>query len=652
VADATAKKQPDGVAGNGRGGPSQARKSANPFRGKLIDERRELPDQPGVYFFHGPEGEVIYVGKAISIKKRVSSHFSSPEGKAIEMIATVERIECVVTRDEAEALFTEQQFIRQYRPRFNVRMRDDKTYPFIGISTDEDYPRVYLTREKHKRGRRYFGPYSDVRRARELVELMGKIFQYRTCEGATPGRATGSPCLDYFIKRCQAPCVDYITQSDYKRNVERIESFLTGNFNDVTSELEQQMRDAAINQQYEEAAIYRNRMHAVKRLIDRNRIDTASLGMVDMVAVATDGTQANAQVFQVRDGVLADRQSFHLTNEGERGIEEVTEEFMIQYYTSGGAMPPQIIVAKDFCADSHVVDALAELFSDTRGSKVEIRTAERGEKRKLFELAQKNAYLALEREKSRSERGRRTRREALEQLREVLGMDIPPVRIECFDISNLGETNIVASMVVFSDGNPKKSDYRRFKIRDLEGQDDFAAMGEVLGRRMANYMRQKEISPHDDAYDESFGALPSLIVIDGGKGQLGSAVRELDEFRKLGVTVISLAKRLEEIYVPGQKHSLVLDRDEPALKLLQRVRDEAHRFAITFHRERRDKALTASVFDELPGIGPARKRLLVRHFGSPEEILAATRDQLESVPGLPAKVGRQIFHHINRSKGT
>ncbi|MBI5310405.1 MAG: excinuclease ABC subunit UvrC [Actinobacteria bacterium] len=632
-------------------GEKTPKTSKNPFRGKLIDERRELPDLPGVYLFHDADDTVIYVGKATSVKKRVSSHFSAPEGKAVEMIATVERIECVVTRDPAEALITEQQFIRQYRPRFNVLMRDDKTYPYIAISLDEEYPRVYYTREKHKRGRKYFGPYSEARRARELVELLGKIFQYRTCEGPRPGRSSGSPCLDYFIKRCQAPCVDYISKPDYRANIDRIVAFLGGNYNDVLAELDGAMRDAAERREYEEAALYRNRIAAIRRSIDRHRLDTAALGMVDLVAAAVDGPDANVQVFQVRDGVLADRQSFHMANEGESGVGEVTEEFLAQYYAFGGAIPPQVIVARELEQSSQVFDALAQMLGEKRGAKVELRSAERGEKRKLFELAQRNAMLALERERSRAERGKRSRREGLENLATELKLEAPPVRIECFDISNLGPTNVVASMVVFRDGNPRKADYRRFKVRELDGrQDDFASMGEVLSRRMAAFERQKEVSPHDDAYDESFASLPGLIVIDGGKGQLASAVKELEAFRAAGVTVVSLAKREEEIFMPGRKHPLVLDRDDPALKILQRIRDEAHRFAITFHRERRDKALTSSVFDDLPGVGAARKSLLMRHFGSPEAVLTASRDELESVPGLPAKVGRQIFHHINRSR--
>jgi excinuclease ABC subunit C len=625
--------------------------SGNPFRGKLLDERRELPDRPGVYLFHAEGGEVVYVGKATSIRSRVSSHFSAPRGRALEMIAQTERIECVETADPSEALIVEQQFIRQYRPRFNVLMRDDKTYPFIAISLDEEYPRVYLTREQHKGGRKYFGPYSDVKRARNLVELLGKVFQYRTCEGPEPGRASGNPCLDYFIKRCQAPCVGHISQADYRANITRIERFLAGNFRDVLEELDVRMREAAERREYEEAALFRNRIAAVKQSIDRNRLDSTSMGMVDLIAIASDGVEANAQVFQVRDGILADRKSFHLDNLGGAPGVEVTEEFIAQYYTSGGAVPAQVIVERELAERGNELEALRELLVGRRGSGVELRAAERGEKRRLFELAERNARQTLEREQGRAERAKRSRREGLEELERALELPAPPVRIECFDISNLGPTNVVASMVVFSDGNPKKADYRRFKVKELGGkQDDFASMAEVLRRRMAQYAKQKEISPHDDDYDESFAALPGLIVIDGGKGQLAAALEQLEEFRAAGVTVVSLAKREEEIFLPGRSRPVVLAHGDPGLTIMQRIRDEAHRFAITFHRERRDKALTGSVFDDLAGVGPARKRLLLEHFGAPEAVLTATRDQLESVPGLPPKIGRQIFHQINKTR--
>ncbi len=628
----------------------RAAEPANPLRGKLLDERRELPDAPGVYLFHDGHDTVIYVGKSVSIKKRVSSHFSAPRGRAAEMIAAVERIECVVTKDESQALVTEQQFIRQYRPRFNVRLRDDKSYPFVAISHDESYPRVYFTRERHKPGRRYFGPYSDARQVRKTVELLGKIFQFRTCDGAEPGRASGNPCLDYFIKRCQAPCVDYISRDDYLHNVERVEQFLAGRYGFVEDQLEGMMRAAAARQDYEEAALYRNRLGAVRDFKERKRVAAPAIGMVDIVGLAIDGDDANVHVLQVRDGVLADRQSFYLSNEAGGDGAEVAEQFLYQYYLSGGAIPPEIVVPGEVTAGSGVIGLIARTLSERRGSRVEIKDARRGERRELLELAERNALLALEREQLRVARGRQNRRDALERLRAALGMEAAPVRIECYDISNLGVTDTVASMVVFHDGAPRKGHYRRFGIRDQDGQDDYSAIAEVLRRRLVAYEHQHDISPHEHEYDAAFATLPGLVVIDGGPGQLAAGLRELQPFLDRGVAVVSLAKRLEEIYLPGRREPLLLALDDPALQLLQRVRDEAHRFAIEFHRSRRDRRLTASVFDDLPGVGPARKRLLVKHFGSPDELMRATRDQLESVPGLPAKVGRDIFHYVNRSK--
>ncbi|HLL87290.1 MAG TPA: helix-hairpin-helix domain-containing protein, partial [Thermoleophilaceae bacterium] len=359
-----------------------------------------------------------------------------------------------------------------------------------------------------------------------------------------------------------------------------------------------------------------------------------------------EGTDANAQVFQVRDGVLADRQSFYLENEAGRDEAEVVEEFVLQYYATSPAIPPQVLVPPGL--DPERAATLAEALAERRGGAVEIRTPERGDKRRILELAERNARLALDQDRLRSERRRSARIDALEGLQEALGTPSIPMRIECFDISNLGETHTVASMVVFEGGAPKKSDYRRFGIREAV-QDDFAAMNEVLARRMGQYVAHRERSPHEKAYDASFATAPGLIVIDGGKGQLSAGLEALAEFRDLDVTVISLAKRIEDVFLPGRPQPLVLPHDGAALHLLQRVRDEAHRFAVEFHRGRREKAMTRSILDDLPGVGPARKRLLLNHFGSPERFVTATREELEAVPGLPGKVAREIHWHLHKA---
>jgi excinuclease ABC subunit C len=616
----------------------------------LAEQRRALPDQPGVYLFRDARSRVIYVGKAKSVRKRVASHFSkaqvpSSPGHA-EMVALVEHIECVVVATEADALLAEQSFIKQYRPRFNIRLRDDKSYPFIAISLDEPYPRVYFTRERHRQGRAYFGPYSNAKRVRSTLEVLAKVFMFRSCTGPEPGRRSGSPCLDYYIKRCGAPCVDYVSREEYRESIDGVIDFLNGRFAAIERDLEARMRAAAAEEEFEQATLERNRLQAVRSLLERRRVTSESVGTFDAIGVAVDGRDANAQVFQVRDGVLSDRQSFYLSNEAERELAEVGEEFMLQYYGGATSIPALLVVQPELGGRP----VLAEALSSRRDGPVELRAAERGEKRRILELARRNALLALDQERLRSERRRESRVQALEGLQQVLGLDAPPIRIECFDISNLGGTHTVASMVVFEGGAPKKSDYRRFKIRSTEGApDDCASMAEVLERRFAQWERQADISPHDPAYDQSFASLPNLVVIDGGKGQLAAGLAPLGGFRDRGVAVVSLAKRIEEVFQPGRSAPLVLDHSTPELQLLQRVRDEAHRFAITHHRTRRDKAMTGSLLDGLPGIGPSRKRALLTHFGSPEAVVAASGEELQAVPGLPAKIGRDIHAYLHRA---
>jgi excinuclease ABC subunit C len=619
---------------------------------RLAEQRRALPDKPGVYLFRDPRGRVIYVGKAKSIRKRVASHFSkaqvpSSPGHA-EMLATVEAIDCLVVASEAEALLAEQSFIKQYRPRFNIRLRDDKSYPFIAVSLDEPYPRVYFTRERHRPGRAYFGPYSSAKRVRSTLEVLAKVFMYRSCTAPQPGRRSGSPCLDYYIKRCEAPCVGYVSKEDYRHGIDGVIDFLSGRFKTIERDLEERMRAAAADQEYEQATLERNRLRAVRSLMERQRVAKESIGTLDAVAVAVDGRDANAQVFQVRDGVLSDRHSFYLSNETERDVAEVAEEFMLQYYGGPTSIPALLVVQPELAGN----DALAQALGKRRGGPVRLHPSERGDKHRILELAQRNASLALDQERLRDERRHQRRAEALERLQLALGLDAVPVRIECFDISNLGGTHTVASMVVFEGGAPKKSDYRRFKIRTIEDParpDDYASMAEVLSRRFAQWERQADFSPHDPSYDPSFAALPNIVVIDGGKGQLAAGLHPLAGFCERGVAVVALAKRIEEVFLPGRPQPLVLDHSTPELQLLQRIRDEAHRFAITHHRSRRDSAMTGSLLDGLPGIGPSRKRALLTHFGSPEGILAASREELQAVPGLPAKTARDIHALLHRA---
>ncbi len=599
---------------------------------RLADQRRSLPDGPGVYLFRDEQGTVIYVGKAKSIRKRVAGHFSNVKGTgatrgAIEMVARIHQIEFLLVASEAEALLTENTFIKEYKPRFNVRLRDDKSYPFLAISLDEDYPRVYFTRERHRKDRAYFGPYSNAKKVRGTLDLLQKVFAFRSCPAPEPGRRSGSPCLDFYIKRCGAPCVGYQSKAEYRQAIDGVIDFLSGRYRQIEKDLERRMKQAARQEEFEQAALERNRLRAVKSLLERQRVANEAVGTLDAIAIAVDGTDANAQVFQVRDGVLSDRQSFYLSNETGRELGEVAVEFILQYYDATMAIPAQVIVQQQV----EDTGPLGEALGTRRGARVEVRAAERGDKRRILELAERNAQLALDQERLKDERRRQQRVEALDGLQQVLNLDALPLRIECFDISNLMGTNTVASMVVFEAGAPKKSDYRRFNIRSTqEGTpDDFLAMEEVLSRRLPRWESEQELSPNDPKRNESFATLPSLVVIDGGPGQLSAGMRALQGFIDKGVTVISLAKRIEEVFIPGRHEPLVLAHDTPELQLLQRVRDEAHRFAITHHRQRRDRQMTESVLDGLPNVGPKRKRALLKHFGSPDAVLNASREALE-----------------------
>ena len=640
----------------------------------VLEQRRELPDAPGVYVFRDRAGDALYVGKANSIRRRVASHFAGKGGGrgagmggTAELTDRTDSIEFLVTQNEAEALLAEQSFIKRYRPRFNIRLRDDKSYPYVGVSLDEEFPRVYFTRERHRPNRAYFGPFSSAKRVRETLDLLGKLFQYRTCEGPEPGRRSGVPCLDYYIKRCQAPCVGYIDRDEYRSNIERIVGFLSGRYKEIADDLDQKMQEASEGQDFERAALFRDRLSAVRGMMERRAVAGGSLGSADIIAVAVETNDANAQVFQVRDGVLAERQGFYLAGadgDEERDPGEVAETFLLQYYGAAPAVPGRVIVGPELKGRT---DVLAEALSSQRDAKVEVRVASRGNMRKLRELAERNAKLALAQDKLRREHRRQQRVESLSALADALDLERVPVRIEGFDISNLGETHTVASMVVFEGGAPKKSDYRKFGIRgdfDENGSDpapppdakrrrrrtdDVAAMQEVLSRRLGRYVQQADISPHDSDRDASFAALPDLIVIDGGKGQLSAGIKALEPLMERGVPVISLAKRIEEVFVPGRSEPIVLEKGSDALRVLQRVRDEAHRFAITFHRSRRDKAMTASVLDGVRGVGPARKRALLRHFGSPERLLGASREELEAVPGVPGKLAREIHRQLHRA---
>jgi excinuclease ABC subunit C len=614
------------------------------MKDRLEQQLAALPTKPGVYLFRDERGDLLYVGKAKSLRSRVRSYFQqSPDSRAQiqQLPERVADIEVIVTGTEVEALHLEQNLVKRHRPPFNVRLRDDKSFPYIAVTVEDDYPRVMFTRERHRRGVVYFGPYANAKKVRETLDTLNRIFRYRPCEGPQPGRHSGIPCLDYHIERCHAPCVGYISKEDYRRLVDDVIEFLSGNDKPIRTQLERQMRDAAAAERFEDAARYRNRLFAVDRLSERQAVERRSIGTIDVIGVAVGVERAAVQVFPLRDGRMVDRYSFHLENAAGEEVGEVLEQFCLEYYGSAPAIPPQILVPRG----AGDMSALQWYLSELRGSNVEVRAPERGEKRRLQELAQQNAQLALESETFVAETKRARRVEALEELREALNLESLPIRIECFDISNIQGQEIVGSMVVFEDAVAKKSHYRKFAVRGQAGQDDFAAMAEVISRRFARL----GLEPGHEEWNESFAATPNLVVIDGGKGQLSAALAAMQAYDLPRVAVISLAKRIEEVFVPGRADPIVLSEHSPGLQLLQRIRDEAHRFAITFHRQRRDAASRESMFDQLEGVGPARRRALLQHFGSAERVLDATQEELEGVPGVPAKTARAIYAQLHKA---
>jgi excinuclease ABC subunit C len=498
-----------------------------------------------------------------------------------------------------------------------------------------------FTRERHRPGVLYFGPYANAKKVRETLDVLNRVFQFRPCEGPQPGRHSGVPCLDYHIDRCHAPCVGYIKAPEYREIIEGVTGFLSGDTQPIQRELEGRMRDAAANERFEEAARYRNRLFSIRHLAERQAAEQRGVRDVDVIGIAMGGDRAAVQLFPLRDGRLVDRLAFHLENVEGQDLTDVFEAFCVEHYTTSPSIPRELDVPREI-GD---VSALEEFLTERRGSAVEVRKAERGEKRRLVDLAMQNATLALESDAFVAETRRQRRVEALEELREALNLESLPIRIECFDISTIQGQETVGSMVVFEDAVAKKAHYRKFGVRGLDGQDDFAAMAEVVSRRFARL--EKPVSDPD--YDDSFAAVPNLVVIDGGKGQLSAALAALQRFDLQRTAVIALAKRVEKVFVPGRADSIVLDRSSPGLQLLQRVRDEAHRFALGFHRQRRDARAVESIFDTLQGVGPARRRALLRHFGSPERFLAASREELEGVPGIPPKTARSIYAQLHKA---
>src|ERR687894_538867 len=604
-------------------------------------DRSHLPTSPGVYIFKDAGGTVLYVGKAKNIRSRVASYFTrSGDGrpKIAELRGRVRQIDFIATRTETEALVLEANLIKRHRPRFNASLRDDKSYPYIVVTLGDEYPRVFATRSSHDPRHRYFGPFPSASSVHATLDVLNKTFPFRKCRGPEPGRRSGVPCLNYHIGRSVAPCIGAISKEEYDKIVADVIAFLEGRVDVLIREREAAMREAAKEMDFERAARLRDEVAALTHVRDRQQATIASEDSFDAVGAFAENGSACVQVFAVRDGQIVNRDSFLLDNSAEAPAEAVALQFVPQYYGTA-AVPREVLV--ETAEPEEALAPLAAHLSELRGARVEVRRPQRGDKRRILEMAEKNAKLGLDHEKALEETQRNRVASTLDALREELALPKLPVRIECYDISNTMGTNSVASMVVFQGGRPAKGEYRRFRIRTVEGADDFASMAEVLRRRL------ERLKANDEKFPE-----PDLILLDGGKGQL-SAV--LPVFEELGVgsdlpdiPVRSLAKRDEEVFQPGRPEPGLLERNSPELHLLQRVRDEAHRFANTYHRELRGQAMTASVLDELPGVGPERNKKILAHFGTPEAFLNASLEELEAVPGLPGRVAREVHAVVHR----
>ncbi|HEX4062861.1 MAG TPA: excinuclease ABC subunit UvrC [Streptosporangiaceae bacterium] len=650
-----------------------------------------IPESPGVYRFRDEHGRVIYVGKAKSLRSRLNSYFAdfaSLHPRTQGMLRAAAKVDWTVVGTEVEALQLEYSWIKEFDPRFNVRYRDDKSYPYLAVTMDEDYPRVMVMRGAKRRGTRYFGPYSHAWAIRETVDTLLRVFPVRTCSAGVFKRAgqIGRPCLLGYIGKCSAPCVDRVNEAEHRLLAEDFCDFMAGQTARFVKALEAQMREAAAAEEFERAARLRDDIKALQRAMEKQAVVLGDGTDCDVIALAEDQLEAAVQVFYVRGGRVRGQRGWVVDKVEDATPAELVEDFLGQVYgdartsdgradgAARGGVPREVLVPVLPPGADAMRDWLA-LRAARPGGRVDLRVPQRGDKKALLETVARNAAGSLALHKTRRASDLTTRSRAMHEIQEGLGLEDAPLRIECYDVSNLQGTHVVASMVVFEDGLARKSEYRRFSIRGLDGTDDVAAIHEVITRRFRRYLEEREQTgeldtlgdPEDGDFEEKtlrnlnggqgpgdddpaagatrrkFAYPPNLVVIDGGPAQAAAAQRALDELGIDDVAVCGLAKRLEEVWLPGEDAPVILSRTSEGLYLLQRVRDEAHRFAITYHRAKRSKALTASELDGVPGLGPARRAALLRHFGSVRNIAAASADEIASLRGIGPSVATAVL---------
>ncbi|WP_213951106.1 excinuclease ABC subunit UvrC [Tepidanaerobacter syntrophicus] len=597
----------------------------------------EFPEKPGVYIMKDKRGRIIYIGKAVSLKNRVRSYFQSPKNlpvKVASMVPKIENIEYIVTDSEVEALILECNLIKFNRPKYNILLRDDKQYPYIKIATSQPFPRLEVVRRVKKDGARYFGPYADVGAMREAIDVINKVFPIRSCKkDLSQVPLKERPCLNYYIKRCLAPCQGSVEQEEYDEMIKNIVMFLEGKQETLIKQLREKMEEEAAKLDFEKAAILRDQISALQKVLEEQKIVSTDMTDQDIIAMARGIDTVCIQVFFVREGKLVEREPFILSNTKGAERKEILTAFVKQFYNNTNFIPKEIIIEEEI--DDKIT--IQEWLYGKKGSKVYISIPKRGEKKKLAEMVAENARIYLEQIENKDELEKLKNMQALEELQKYLGLKDIPHRIEAFDISNTQGTESVASMVVFEEGQPKKEDYRKFKIKTVEGPNDFESMREVIFRRFKRAILG----------DEKFNNLPDLLLIDGGKGQLRYAREALRELGLESIFTIGLAKEFEHIFVEGKEEPIVLPEDSEALYLVQRVRDEAHRFAITFHRSLRSKRNLKSALDDIPGIGKARRLALFKTFGSLEGIRQASVEELAGAPGMNKKAAQAVYDHFH-----
>ncbi len=605
-----------------------------------------LPRKPGVYLMRDANEDVIYVGKAIDLRSRVRSYFQPSSwkyGKVRAIVSDIADLEFIVTDSELEALILEANLIKQHRPRYNVRLKDDKRYPYIKIAWADPFPRVFITRRMEQDGGRYFGPYTSSSTVHRTLDMLRKSFPYLTCNREITGEDERA-CLYHDIKLCLGPCVGAVTQEEYRAMIKGLARFLEGRSEEVIADLEHRMKTAADKLDFEQAAALRDQIQAAQRIVERQKIVSSAGTDQDVIAFAREKNDACVQVFFIRGGKLLGREYFVLEGAQDEDEREVMAAFLKQFYEEAAYVPPEVLLPERI-EEAMIIE---QWLKGKRGAKVTLHAPQRGQKRALVALAAENAAETLAALRTQWQADAHKHEQALAELEEALELPKPPVRIECYDISTTQGTQTVGSMVVFVHAVPRKSNYRRFNVRGVAGQDDYASMREVLQRRFRRWrMVTSDFPPGGGIKGGGWAKLPDLLIVDGGKGQLSVAVEVLKEFNLFDqVPVAGLAKQREEIFLPGRSKPVLLPRRSQGLFLVQRVRDEAHRFAITHHRKRRRRAGVASQLDSVPGIGPARRKKLLKAFGSLAAIRAASVEQLAAVPGIPSTVALAITEHL------